>query len=749
MTDWTGESYLNELAGQPAARAPATLGEIWRTHWAAGALDTIEGAGAPFVDTYNELVDAMRGATGQELPDYARAHGVDLSTARNRDEAAAMIGTLIETLPEEQKKAIAPLKDVRRRAEERARATEEAASDAEAGTYGLTGHATAFIAGTARQMVSPSNIAVMLGTAPIAGPGGSVAKFILGETAAGAAGQAIVEPAIEARRGELGIDAGVGRAVTNIAEAGIGAGALAGLFRGAAASWRLIRRAKNADLPAEHGPADYERSFSGYAAGDAADHTLADVQAVRSAAAGFHVPEELRVASEPDVIAPRNDVSAMRARDEPQPFDRGDIQRDSGTLADIDNPSPVAGFDLLNAHDLEAAARFAEREHIVDSAIGELGDKNATLEAKLAHAQQVEQAAKALEEGKALEGGAPTPAAAAAAPVAKRAFPKRDPNSFSLFEFLASKGGLHPEDKVGRDSAGRPVTYAPGQDIPGGGMEGEIFGIFDRTNPFVPGQGPLLRKTGYSLARAQELAAEAGYLPVGSDFRDFHALLDEEARGRKQYRQTFTPKEKRDTAIEKLELEAHRAGLAQDFDARMGELQITDPAPGLRKRALQIMEKEGEKDPLLAYERALMEDEARFEEKRRVRQTEKIDIPGWDVADVADEPGGASPGGGRAAARSAEPPANAGVGEGAPGDRGGAGSAGSEGGKVGDQALAQDAERALSDAGGDVEITLIDEAGNVRKVSAREAMLEAKEEAQAAAEFKDCIGDGGDDDIPF
>lgn len=166
-------------------------------------------------------------------------------------------------------------------------------------------------------------------------------------------------------------------------------------------------------------------------------------------------------------------------------------------------------------------------------------------------------------------------------------------------------------------------------------------------NPFVPGFGRLIRKGGMSLDRARELITEAKYIfdaaeltggVTQSDIATVLRLIEAEARGAKQYRVGHEPAPKIDRDKHRFELERHRGELAEDFDARMAELELTSKVTKKeRARALEIMERERETDPLVAYERVLMEIEDAKEAKRRARlEAEKIgDIPGWDVPDDA------------------------------------------------------------------------------------------------------------------
>jgi hypothetical protein len=206
-----------------------------------------------------------------------------------------------------------------------------------------------------------------------------------------------------------------------------------------------------------------------------------------------------------------------------------------------------------------------------------------------------------------------------------------DPATWSLFEHLASVGGLKPD----------PELRA-------------IFGN-DR-GPFIPGFGPLLRKTGMSLDDALIAAKEGSYFidptdpahaPVGVTdpqmqgreatfgIRDLLDKIDEESRGRRQYRANH--------------LEATRHDPAQEHHVILGELEhelaksgakIEDIDPKLLDRTVEIIKRDGETDVLAAYERAIMEDAERYDATAHERQSEAkaSHIPGWDAADAGAAP---------------------------------------------------------------------------------------------------------------
>lgn len=86
----------------------------------------------------------------------------------------------------------------------------------------------------------------------------------------------------------------------------------------------------------------------------------------------------------------------------------------------------------------------------------------------------------------------------------------------SLFHFLAWRGGLKPH--------------------------ADLRAIFDTRNPFVPGLGKLIRKTGMSLDTAREACVEESFLQDNEcrehepSINDLLELIAAEAAGQKQYR---------------------------------------------------------------------------------------------------------------------------------------------------------------------------------------------------------------------
>jgi hypothetical protein len=168
----------------------------------------------------------------------------------------------------------------------------------------------------------------------------------------------------------------------------------------------------------------------------------------------------------------------------------------------------------------------------------------------------------------------------------------------------------------------------------------------------------LIRDTGMTLDRAREASVHASYLldaaerdadaggllqtrPSETTPSDLLAALDEEARGRKQYRMDYLPDRKA------ADRDEHLRHLDSEFDHALREVDI-DPQSipdKQRARVIQMMEREGEKDPLVAWERAVMEEGEDVLETAGSKQAADT-IPGWDVPDVA----GPAPVAGRASA---------------------------------------------------------------------------------------------------
>jgi hypothetical protein len=234
MADWDADaqSYSADLATRRGAAPPATLGEIWNANWKASGLDTLTGSGAPLAEAFNNLVDAVSSKLGP-IPQAAQQKGLDYFGAPGFDGKARVIGQLAASLPKDQQDDIAPLLDIRSRAADAAAKTESDAADVAGRTYGLSGHATSWLASVARQVIDPANVALMVATGPEAAGISGVARQAL----IAGAGQLVQEPVIQGNRRELGLESGIGRAIEDVGQVAGGAVALPLLFRGAA--WAL------------------------------------------------------------------------------------------------------------------------------------------------------------------------------------------------------------------------------------------------------------------------------------------------------------------------------------------------------------------------------------------------------------------------------------------------------------------------------------------------------------------------------
>jgi hypothetical protein len=243
MTDWqTAENaYLDELATRPAARPPATIGEIWSASWGAAGLDTMFGSHAVTDDALREYREAVEHATGKSLVQLAGEQGRQAAIYaghHSEEDEAAVLGAALGTVDPETRQHLVQLSDYRKRAAEKAALLERRAADVGEGTYTFGGQAVSFIAGLARVAVDPVNLVTTVFGGPLKGP---VLKMLGREALIGAGAQAIQEPAIETERARLGLESGLGRAAANIGMAAGGAAGLSLVFRGAAAGLRRLR----------------------------------------------------------------------------------------------------------------------------------------------------------------------------------------------------------------------------------------------------------------------------------------------------------------------------------------------------------------------------------------------------------------------------------------------------------------------------------------------------------------------------
>ncbi len=218
---------------------------------------------------------------------------------------------------------------------------------------------------------------------------------------------------------------------------------------------------------------------------------------------------------------------------------------------------------------------------------------------------------------------------AAATPVQAVRGPRARPeDTWSLNEFLASRGGINPDDPLIAD----------------------LRGSIGKSNKFIPGFGHLSRKGGMGPERAREAAVEAGYIHDAGDVTGRAAqtnvstlldAMDDELRGKRVYPHGRLPE------MTKAELERmaeHEASVKEtaehDLRQALGEIgeKIDDMPAARRARVLEIMTRERVHDPLEAFERAVMEEDHNAAEAGEFEpNAEKI--AGWNADDVGTAPG--------------------------------------------------------------------------------------------------------------
>jgi hypothetical protein len=221
-------------------------------------------------------------------------------------------------------------------------------------------------------------------------------------------------------------------------------------------------------------------------------------------------------------------------------------------------------------------------------------------------------------------------------PKAVRGPRARPQETWSLLEYIASRGGIDPADP----------------------LVGDIRSMIGTSNKFIPGFGHLIRKGGMRLDRAREAAVEAGYLVDQGNLTGRQAdttistlidAMDGEVRGTKVYREGVDISQL--PAEQKRVAEANRASLERAIDQGLAEVEVDAASMPDKtyKRVLEIMEREGESDPVAAWERAVMEE---YQDGAEAGQHQRIaaEIPGWDVPNDA----GTAPRAGGTAARGGE-----------------------------------------------------------------------------------------------
>jgi hypothetical protein len=209
-------------------------------------------------------------------------------------------------------------------------------------------------------------------------------------------------------------------------------------------------------------------------------------------------------------------------------------------------------------------------------------------------------------------------------PKAKRGRAAADPDTWSLLEFLASRGGLKADDP----------------------LIGDVRGSIGRDQKFVPGFGPLIRKTGMPLDQAREAAVEAGYIfdagrVGGGEAQTTVATLleaiDSELRGQRVYRAGHVPAAGKAELSHQREAEAPVITRALEAELEAVGIKPDEVDSPLKARVVEMVQREGERDLLAAYERAV--EEMDLDAVGRGEEPAVEAIPGWDVpADAGAAP---------------------------------------------------------------------------------------------------------------
>ncbi|CAM5767186.1 hypothetical protein [Bosea minatitlanensis] len=714
-----------QAARGPVPAAPATLGEIWRSGWDAAGLDTVFGQGDPWNQAQGELRQAVEGAAGMSAAELAKAQGrslraVDWAGATWQDQAREL-GELSAGLTPEQQEKVKPFLDVPARARRISADRERQAADIADRTYGLTGHAVGFLAGVSRAAIDPINLGTMFLGGPLAS---SVPKMLAREAALGAGIQAVQEPFVQAGRAELGLEAGIGRALGNVLEAGIGNAGLAGLFRGA--GWLMSRAARAGDAPAVR-------------AADAVSQALqeprldAGMPAARSElvanANALHAGEAVTpAAAEPAIPASLRDLG-------PADLDAAARLAERDELIDHLAPDQSGAGKLVHAETVETM--IARMEESRQDIMAGLDSKIAELETRLRQSSGDAQAQTAGGEG-----------VSPPAPPARRRRPPAERKPVSLARFIAENGGLKIDDQGEVRYLGINQMF-----VPGAGMVGRIDGkLLDRDLE------PLLIAEGY-------LRPQDPNMPSRDVTQEVHdALVAEFTHKRPLYR--FQDQAR----VEQLE-----TGRTLDMDQRWRD-EIAAEADGIRQQLTEAGHRVEDWDPQdisdaadrlvrgvdesweTALERVVMARELAHDASPTALAAAE-DLPDWEIADAIFGRD-AQPDSGRAGSQGR---ADAGAGgesrSGAAGDQvPGAGQDGpGQGGPAGDQALAgslarlaqasddpalfkarlADLQRNLEAAGGDIRLEL-----DTGPVSARKLLEEIRDDATAADALKACLGQG-------
>lgn len=241
MFDAAYRDFFDQLDRRAAPAAPmGALDSVTAAWTAAGLNDPAYGQVKALNRPADELDQALEAATGKNLVQFMDSQGLawdkkELANwiyGRVRSETLTpalrrRLSEAVNTLPEEQRTRILPhLGDPDASARAGAQAIEARDAEAWSGAYSLSAQAAYWVGSLARQAASPINLAASV--VPGSGAAGAIglryfARKAAEEALAGAAAQAVQEPAVQSGRAGLGLEHGLGQAAENVLSAASGA----------------------------------------------------------------------------------------------------------------------------------------------------------------------------------------------------------------------------------------------------------------------------------------------------------------------------------------------------------------------------------------------------------------------------------------------------------------------------------------------------------------------------------------------
>ncbi len=493
---------------------------------------------------------------------------------------------------------------------------------------------------------------------PVGGAGASVlariADAAVVQGVGGAAIAAAEQPGVQARRAELGLDAGLGPGVANVAAGALG-GALGGaVFQGAGeALGGLASRLFGGRVrPEDVAPLVAEARARG--AFVAEDDAAALVRAAHHDAATADM-----LAARPDTVpehaAARQLADGLRAVEDPSaPLPLMDRPVAPGTTDDVARALVDTAADPL-----DAVARLRASEEATASALvsddpalrdlGRLATLDRSVDARIASGE-IDPVHASI-----VAATTPDPSLQGAALAAIGEAKPRSPAEARLVaaDAVAANSPL-PTPLDGRGRKPRPerpvslIEFLAGG--PGLAPDPDLAALFGGANPFLPGRGRLIRRSGgMSLDHAREAALEAGYLvdagfldgsPSTSTIRDLLDAIDAEVRGSKRYPWGEHVAPVQEDPVPAADLRR----LVKSVSSAVRFADGFEADPFILETAARLLWEGRHTDPIaafddaaLAFERSLMRESEQFPDIQRGRIDDVGEIPGWDFP---SEPGG-------------------------------------------------------------------------------------------------------------